>query len=372
MPILTISELVLSEISQMKFMFGGSPADVVEYEDGGRKASGQAISVKGLDAVTDEWIVYPPTTVPTADANGLVPSFFGPKGVLALRVDFGHGEVVLRADAANLHKELRDVLIARLSELQVDNSSFRSAVTGELNAMRSELDNAVADALADVETLIDTALGDQIEEAVGDKLATDLQPTLTAAINDALANDVPPLITAEVAAQVPDVVDAEVSGLQSQISTLEGEVDAQGVTLANTRFSLDATTSRVTSAENQITAIEVLLTLQKWQRTSVDLGDADVTLRLTKFQDVVFGSIEIVAAFQNAGTIGYVSRSGMGIPAGFLPSLVAVSTAAANYANGELINTHNFRVGINPDGSVYTQGNEPWNLLRANFVYFTS
>lgn len=373
MPILTISELVLGELSQMKFLFGGTPADVVEYEDGGRKASGQAVSVKGLEVVADQWIVLDTSVVPTADANGMIPEFYGPPGILALKVDFGHGEVILRADAANLHKELRDILIARLSELQVDEANFRDAVSGQIDAMHNQINNVVATTLAEVENLIDTALGDTIEDAVDAKLATDLAPTLAAAINDALANDVPPLITAEVGLQVPPAVAAEVGGLTDALEDLESAVDQQGVLLANTRYDLDGTKARTTALENRAGAIETLVTLQPWSATR-NLGDATVSLKLMRFQNIVFGSIILTANSSNNGATGWVERSGMGIPSAFLPDINgrANSMASTSLANGTIAPQHNYRVGITTTGGIYSQGYTDWDVLRAPLLYFTS
>lgn len=371
MPILTISEIVNNEISQMQFRFGGTPADVVEYSDGGRKASGQALTVEGLEAVTGAWVVQEPSVVPTADANGMVPEFFGPRGIIALKVDFGFGEVILRADAATLHKELRDILLDRLSQLQVDNDSFRTAVTTELDAMRVQIDTTVSDALADVQTLIDTSLGAQIDQAVDDKLATDLAPTLTAAVNDALANDIPPLITAEVATQVPPVVTAQVASLQTAIDGNAVDIANNAITIANNRYELDSTKNRVTSAEGRIQALEVWTLLSSFSKT-VTFSDCVCTLKLTKFQNIVFGELYLKARTNNGGAIAYVDRPGMGVPSVFIPKEPAAANTNAHQASnaagqqfGEL-----FQVGIDLEGDIVTRAPKAWNELRGKLLYF--
>ena len=372
MPILTIGEIVNNELSQMNFQFGGTPADVVEYSDGGRKASGQAITVSGLDVVANNWGYLEPDVVPIADGNGMIPAFYGPKGILALRVDFGYGEVILRADAAGLHKELRDILLARLSQLQVDNDSFRTAVTGELDAMRDTIDNAVSDALSEVEGLIDEALGDTIEDAVAAKLATDLGPTLEAAVNAALADEVPDLIEDEVNSKVPPAVASATSSLSSRIDDVEDDVNSNGVSIAGVRYDLDATKARVTSAENRIQSQEILTTIQSWTKTAT-LSDAVVTLKLKKFQGIVFGFLMLTARSSNGGATGWVDRSGMGIPAAFLPHTngEANTMASVSMANGTIQPEANYRIGLTTDGLVYSQGYESWDVLRATLLYST-
>lgn len=370
MPILTISELVLNELSQMRFRFGGTPADVVEYEDGGRKASGQAISVEGLEAVTDSWVGYPVNEVPIADGNGMIPEFYGPQGIISLRVDFGHGAVVLRADASDLHKELRDILIVRLSDLQIDNDSFRTAVSGEIDAMRVQLDTAVQDALDEVADLIEQQQDSVIQQAVDDKLDTDLAPTLAAAVNDALANDVPPLITAEVSSQLPPAIAGEVSDLESEISDIQGEVDQQAVTLANTRYDLDATRSRVTSAENRLTAVETRATVSTWSRT-VTFSDSVVTLRLQRIQSIVFATMHVASRTSNGGPTGFVARTGMGIPSQYIPnSDWGYTQARATYANGQILPEANYSIGVTNDGRIVTQGYAVWNELFGSLHWF--
>lgn len=372
MPILTISEIVNNELSQMRFRFGGTPADVVEYSDGGRKASGQALTVEGLEAVTEVWVSQDPNVVPTADANGVVPEFYGPKGIIALKADFGFGEVVLRADAATLHKELRDILLDRLSQLQVDNDSFRTAVTAELDTMRTQIDTTVSDALADVQTLIDTSLGAQIDQAVEDKLATDLAPTLQDAVTDALTTDIPPLITAEVASQVPPVVTAQVAGLQAAIDGNAADIANNATTIANNRYELDSTKYRVTSAEGRLTSVEALVTLTSWSRT-VTFSDCVCTLKLIKLQNIVFGEMYLKARTNNGGAVGYVDRSGMGLPSAFLPKTAASANTNAHQsslANGVNNNDLTFQVGIDLEGDIVTRTITAWHELRGALLYF--
>lgn len=370
MPILTISEIVLGEIAQMQFRYGGSPADVVEYSDGGRKASGQAVSVQGLEAITDNWVGFDPTVVPTADEHGVIPEFYGPKGIIALKVDFGFGDVILRADAASLHKELRDVLLARLSELQVDNDAFRVVVTEELDAMRTTIDTTVADALSEVADIIAEQQDEVIQQAVEDKLASDLADTLEDAVNDVLANDIPPLIAAEVATQVPPAVAGEVGDLQDDLNLTQSIVDQQGITLSNTRYDLDAVRNRTTNVENRVTAVETTLTVQTWQRT-VTFNDCVCTLKLSKFQGIVFGRIKLQARSTNAGLTGYSARTGMGIPTSFIPTGdTTYETPRTTKAAGNLIDPQNFSVGISNAGEIITQGYEPWNEMSASLLYF--
>lgn len=371
MPVLTISDIVLGEIGQMKFRYGGTPADVVEYPDGGRMASGQAVSVEGLHAVSDTWASYDPSIVPTADGNGVIPEFYGPEGVLALRVDFGFGPVILRADAANLHKELRDILIARLAQLQVDEENFRGVVSAEIDAIRTTVDTVVSDTLAQVEDIISEQQEQVIQDKVEQVLDTSLAPIVDSRIDAAMQDRVPPLIDAAVPPVVQAEVATQIGTVTNQLELTQSQLNQLAIDLANTRYTVDGNKAQITSLSNRVTATETLLGISQWSRT-VTFTDCTLVARFLKFRNIVIGYLEATARTTNGGQTGYLVRTGLGLPAAYMPPSGGIAVAApALAANGTLIDPENFRIGLNSEGEFATQGYENWHVLRGTLVYFT-
>ncbi|MFC9974299.1 hypothetical protein ACFVH6_25685 [Spirillospora sp. NPDC127200] len=371
MPIISISDIVLEEIKSLRFSFGGTAADVVEYPDGGRMASAQAVSAEALEAVSDVWISVEPSIVPTSDEHGMIAEFFGPPGILALRVDFGYGPVVMRADAATLHRELRDILISRLAQVSVDEENFRGVVSAEVNAIRTRVDTVVADTLAQVDAIIAEQQIGTISDLVKQELSGQLAPVVDERITNALDATVPAMLDSKIPPVVTSKVNSAIAPLTTRVSTAEGKITQLGTVDANLRYDLDAAMRNLTTVTNRVTAAESKLAISSWSKTW-KTSDCTIVLRLQRFQSIVIGTIDFTANKTNAGATGWTARAGMGIPSAYLPDGDGVTvSAAANAADGTLIDPENYRVGISPNGEVFSQGYKPWHKLRASLAYFT-
>ncbi|WP_026415465.1 hypothetical protein [Actinomadura oligospora] len=368
MPI-AVSDLISAEIGNIKFLFGGTPADVTEYPDGGRMAAVSPISVSALSAVTDRWSTVPTSTVPAANAIGMVPEFYGPAGILALRVDYGYGPVVLRADAAHLHKTLRDILITKLSQLKVDEENYTAQLTAQVAGINAKVDGAVAAALAQVDVLIRQQQGSVITDVVKEQLPIQAGPLMSAAIDDAMTNRVPPLVDAKVTPAVATAVGSATADLGDQIASLKSRATSLETSTGTLTADLGSARRDITSLNSRTATLEALTKIRTWSKTA-KTADCTVEFSAVRLMQFVVVSINLTALKSGKGQTGFAIRP-IGLPSDLLPRTSLTVACSAINPDGTLIDPDNFRMGISAAGDVTSQGYWPWDQMTATFAYTT-